>query len=231
MCRRFQAQSKDNKAQVLPTFNFVLGEPLVSLLGFYDGPNPGNALDAFNHGTPLTNQWKVRDFGNLVTSTPSNDTGNTRGLFHTVSVKNLTLPIMMQVINQTKFWGTRLLRSDTFISYDVEPFAFDYSRNAIDSAWPHNSNGLPINIYYAWALPTDDDFYHAAAIESARVLTETAIADGQQLDGLSLYPNYALAGTPVAEMYGGNVQRLASVEQAIDPNNVMKDLTTFFDFE
>ena len=228
--RSFQANSKDNKAQVLPTFNSLLGVMEVSLLGFYDGPNPGDAFNAFKIARPLDNGWKVRNFDSLVRSSPSNDTGNTRGLFHTVSVKNLTLPIMNQVINQTKYWSAHLLRSGVFVSYDVEPFAYDYSRNAVDSAWPHTSNGLPINLYYTWTLAADDAYFHAAAIESARVLTDTAIADGQQLDDVTLYPNYALYDTPVAEMYGANLARLASVEKAIDPNNVMKNLTTFFNF-
>lgn len=207
----------------------MLGEPGVSLLGFYDGPDPGTALDAFNHGTTFTDGWEVREFADLVTSAPANATSGTRGLFHTVSVQNLTSSVMSQVINQTKYWGSRPLRSGVFISYDVEPFAFDYSRNAVDSAWPHKSNALPINIYYAWTSATDDSYYHDAALESAQILTQTAKADGQQ--ELPLYPNYCLADTPVTQMYGSNVQRIASIAKAIDPDNIMRFLTTFFKFE
>jgi hypothetical protein len=33
--------------------------------------------------------------------------------------------------------------------------------------------------------------------------------------------NYALFGTPLKDMYGGNVERLPEIRAAIDPNDVM----------
>jgi hypothetical protein len=48
-----------------------------------------------------------------------------------------------------------------------------------------------------------------------------ALADGQDVSHAALYPNYALFGTPLEDMYGGNVERLRKIRAAIDPEDVM----------
>jgi len=57
---------------------------------------------------------------------------------------------------------------------------------------------------------------HAAIRESACRL--------QQLSGTSkapLYPNYAIYDTPLEMIYGANLPRLCSLQQCVDPDNVM----------
>jgi hypothetical protein len=51
--------------------------------------------------------------------------------------------------------------------------------------------------------------------------TLTALEDGQNLSNAAGYPNYALYGTPLKDMYGGNVERLRAIRAAIDPDDVM----------
>lgn len=230
----FSNKNKDAKAQTIPTFNTVSGIPGVSLLGFYDGPDPGTALSYFDApattAKPLTDGWKAQSFTSLVRSAPANATAGTRGLFHTVSLKGYSLPLLQTIANQSVYWGTRPFRSATFISYDVEPFLPDWADgNAKDAAWPHANGPLPLNLYFAWLNPADDQFYRQAAIESARLITEQANAEGQNLDQFVLYPNYALDNTPPAQVFGDSLDRLAQLKQRFDPNDVMRQ-TTYFPF-
>ena len=48
-----------------------------------------------------------------------------------------------------------------------------------------------------------------------------ALADGQNVSHAAVYVNYALFGTPLKEIYGGNVERLRKIRAAIDPEDVM----------
>jgi hypothetical protein len=48
-----------------------------------------------------------------------------------------------------------------------------------------------------------------------------ALADGQDVSRAALYPNYAISGTPLEDMYGGNVKRLRKIRAEIDPKDVM----------
>jgi hypothetical protein len=55
---------------------------------------------------------------------------------------------------------------------------------------------------------------------SDNILT-TALADGQNVSHAAVYPNYALFGRPLEDMYGENVERLRKIRAVIDPDNVM----------
>ena len=48
-----------------------------------------------------------------------------------------------------------------------------------------------------------------------------ALADGQNVSHAAVYPNYALFGTPLEDMYGENVERLRKIRAAIDPEDLM----------
>jgi hypothetical protein len=60
-------------------------------------------------------------------------------------------------------------------------------------------------------------------------LTEAGIRDGQDLKNAAHYTNYALYGTPLEQMYGGNVERLRRIRGLYDPFRIM-DLTGGFKF-
>ena len=53
----------------------------------------------------------------------------------------------------------------------------------------------------------------------ADAIRDAALADGQSVS--HKYVNYALFGTPLEDMYGGNVERLRMIRATIDPNDVM----------
>ena len=55
----------------------------------------------------------------------------------------------------------------------------------------------------------------------ADTIRDVALKDGQNLSHAAKYPNYALFGTPLEDMYGGNVEKLRKIKAAIDPDDVM----------
>lgn len=170
-------------------------------------------------------------FLDLVQSSPSNITSGHRGLFHTVSLQRYSEPLLKQIVNQSNYYGSQVSgESNFFISYDVEPFLNTYGKGRFGSAWPHNTSPLPLNIYFAWFSSNDDSFFRKAAIDSANLLTNQALAEGQELSSFSLYPNYAINSTSATQLYGtDNAAILQKTKVKYDPDNVM-GLTTFFDF-
>jgi hypothetical protein len=68
---------------------------------------------------------------------------------------------------------------------------------------------------------TFDEDFHDAARSSAKALFNVAISEGQSLQGVPLYPNYAIYDTPLVNIYGSNLPRLQSLQSKVDPHNVM----------
>ncbi|EST04759.1 FAD linked oxidase, N-terminal [Kalmanozyma brasiliensis GHG001] len=228
----FSENSKDPKASLLPTFNYLLA-PGVIALAFYDGPNPPagtfRQLEDTTKVRPLVDGWKTQSQTQLTKGIPSDLNGNQRGAFHTVSLQKYSKELLDLIIAESKKYGAIApLRSATLISYDVEPF-LPYSQYAKDAAWPHNTNALPLNLYFAWTNPLEDTFWQNAMKTSAAKITALARQQGQNLDDQYLYPNYALRDTPLSSLYGPNLARLQAIKKANDPQDVM-GLTTYFPF-
>jgi hypothetical protein len=129
-----------------------------------------------------------------------------------------------------QFWASSLLPPfRLFLSYDIEPFLpsalapVGPNSTTFPTAYPPpGSRALqPINILFSWLFSASDEVMHTAARESARQLNNVAMADGQDLTGAVLYPNYALADTPLVDLYGENVGPLEELKSAVDPGNVM----------
>jgi FAD/FMN-containing dehydrogenase len=118
------------------------------------------------------------------------------------------------------------------MTYIVEPFlSSTLSHTALSSAYPPTrAYGFsPFVIYFAWADPQYDAVFYQATKEAARRITEAAVKEGLRLNEAEKYPNYAIYGTRVEEMYGGNVDRLRELRKRVDPENVMS-LTGGFRF-
>ncbi|OCH91179.1 FAD-binding domain-containing protein [Obba rivulosa] len=222
---KFATEVTDPKASIITTYNFLLGEAGVSQLLFYDGPTPPSGIfDDFLAIQSFTSDVSTRSFLSLVQASPSNATSGTRAIFHTVSLLEYSASMLDAVLNETTFWGERLgLDSATFISYDVEPFLPSVFSHGSDSAYPPDrSRGLlPLNIYFAWTLPTSDDIMQDAALQSASFLTQKAVAGGQDITDAALYGNYAIFSTQLSQIYGSNLARLQTIKAQYDPQNVM----------
>ncbi|CAF4296575.1 unnamed protein product [Adineta steineri] len=148
------------------------------------------------------------------------------GRFHTVSVRNISQAIVEKVRDLfIEYAFPNILFGGTLVNFAIEPFLPSYFDKSQGGAYPHSpSNPLfPIVIQFGWLLELDDETFINATQTVAKALLQTAIEDGQDIEGLEeiLYPNYALIGTPLTKMYGNNVDRLKSIRQQWDPDNVM----------
>ncbi|CEL58450.1 hypothetical protein RSOLAG1IB_08557 [Rhizoctonia solani AG-1 IB] len=221
----FAANVTDPKASIITTYNFLLGWPGVSLLMFYDGPNPpAGIFERFTSIPHLTSDVSTRSFLSLVGASPANSTYGLRGAFNTVSVKNYSLPLLKQVLNQSTTWGGHAsLKSGFFISYDVEPFLPSMNKRSKGGAYPHDDFLVPLNLYYAWLSESQDKWYHSTLEDSARVIREQAISEGQDIGGAKQikYGNYASATEDLASLYGPNLGRLKTIKAKYDPANIM----------
>ncbi|KAJ7615823.1 FAD-binding domain-containing protein [Roridomyces roridus] len=219
----------DPKAAIIPAINFLLGAPGVSHLMFYDGLTPPSGIfDNFLAIPALLTDVSTRSFLSLVQAAPSNVTTGERGFFHTVSLLDYTPNIISAIINETKFWGSALtLAGATFISYDIEPFLptlYTHGAPGVTTAYPPsrtNPGAIPLNLYFAWALPTSDSIIHDALVASAQQLMSVAQGEGQDLSKLGLYTNYALYDTPLERICGANLPRLREIRASVDPEGVM----------
>lgn len=75
---------------------------------------------------------------------------------------------------------------------------------------------------YNWNSEEFDSDWHNAAVASSAHIRNVAVAQGQK-DVLRspVYPNYALAGTPLKDMFGDNLPALRALKARVDPDNVM----------
>ncbi|KAF5872628.1 putative fad binding domain-containing protein [Botrytis fragariae] len=220
---KFQQENTDDKAQVILTINGGL-VPNAILISFYDGPTRPAAFDPFNNvgAIPLISNVEPQSFASFAKATPSNLQAGYRGAFHTMMTTSLTVGFMQAVYNESSFYGAlAILHSGTFISYDIEPFT-DYGRYATDSAFPHASSPLPLNLYFAWTLPIEDAFWRGIMQQSIDHLTEVAKREGIYSEDQYAYPNYALSTYGGAQLYGPtNAARLRAIQTKYDPNGVM----------
>ncbi|KAJ7655937.1 hypothetical protein B0H17DRAFT_1098624 [Mycena rosella] len=223
---KFASTVTDPKAAIIPAYNFLLGQPGISHIMFYDGPTPpAGIFDAFLAIPHLTEDVQTRSFLSLVTSAPSNATTGSRGAFHTVSLLSYSPTMVDAIVNETNFWGAKLaLAGASFISYDIEPFLPSiYMHNTLPTAFPPSRGPgyQPLNLYFAWELAAFDATFHNALQQSAAHLTQVALNDGQDISGAPLYTNYALYDTPLERIYGANLPRLRMIKSEVDPGNVM----------
>jgi hypothetical protein len=122
---------------------------------------------------------------------------------------------------------------DTIIFFDLDVFESDIFTHGGPSAYPPDRSHtiLPSNLLVEWndeSLDKDKYVYNSVRSLSGSII-EAGIEDGQDLKNAAHYPNYALYGTPLEEMYGQNVKRLRAIKRKYDPFRVM-DLTGGFKF-
>ncbi len=83
------------------------------------------------------------------------------------------------------------------------------------SAYPSSRDhvAFPTNLNLQWLSESEDDTFHDAARQTAERLGG---------EGESIYPNYALYGTPVVDMFGEEgVKRMEATRERVDPHGVM----------
>jgi hypothetical protein len=126
---------------------------------------------------------------------------------------------------RSQFWGERLYVQDknvTVVSV-IETFDKGLFSYGSDSAYPPDRSRavFPSALAVEWSNSSLDDTMASTLRNFADAIRDAALADGQNVSHAAKYPNYALFGTPLKDMYGGNVERLRKIRAAIDPDDVM----------
>ena len=129
--------------------------------------------------------------------------------------------------------GDKLSEEDeeTFILFNLDPFESDIFTHGGPSAYPPDRSHavLPSSLFVAWnnkSLDKDKYVYDSLRNLSASII-EAGIKDGQDLMDAAHYPNNAIYGTPIEQIYGKNVERLRSIKKKYDLFRIM-DLTGGF---
>jgi hypothetical protein len=132
-----------------------------------------------------------------------------------------------------QFWGKNLAPLDdtVLVAAALEPFGSGLFSHGSPSAYPPDRSHaiFPTDLSVSWSDPSLDEKIADVLRESAETIRNVALADGQNVSDAAVYVNYALFGTPLEDMYGGNVPRLREIKAKIDPERVM-DLAGGFKF-
>jgi hypothetical protein len=104
-----------------------------------------------------------------------------------------------------------------------EPFDKGVFSHGSGSAYPPDRSQavFPSAITIRWSDASLDETMAFALRQISDTIRAVALAEGQDVSHAAVYPNYALFGRPLEDMYGENVGMLRSIRAAIDPEDVM----------
>ncbi|KAH6627469.1 hypothetical protein F5144DRAFT_621651 [Chaetomium tenue] len=210
--QRFFEESKDPKAQIITTFDGSgLGVTSLTLF-FYDGPEKPEIFDMFDGMLTTLDNTGKKSYKKLINSFPAEIVLNARGTFGSFSTTRLTNRFNEAVKQEVEDIGKiSALHGGTMVSYEIEPF-IDYGKHAKPGAFPHADSLLPLNLYFAWAKESDDEWWYATARQSLARLKQVAKEEGIYEDTFLDYSNYVFADTPAEKMYGvENTKRLRQI--------------------
>jgi hypothetical protein len=124
-----------------------------------------------------------------------------------------------------QLWGTRLwaLDKNATLSSTLEAFDKGVFSHGSGSAYPPDRSHavFPSVVIIEWSDASLDEMVVFALRQISKAIRAAALADGQNVSHAAKYANYALFGTPLEDIYGGNVDRLRGIRAAIDPEGVM----------
>ncbi|KAF8869587.1 hypothetical protein CPB84DRAFT_1803858 [Gymnopilus junonius] len=220
----------DPKAAILVSLGTMEADGpamLLNFIAFYDGPSPpAGIFDVFQELAPeeTSELWKTRTFLDFVQNAMYYEGSlDRRGAFHTVGLSRYTSELLEAVWEQNERWGSKIPPATTrnLLTYSVEPFLPNILSHGSPSAYPPDRSIAfsPFPIYLSWKDPK----YDAELQEIMKKVTQE-VQDAADKYGIMTgprYPNYAISGTPLEEMYGKNVEKLKEVKAKVDPSNLM----------
>ncbi|KAF8492578.1 hypothetical protein F5888DRAFT_1857925, partial [Russula emetica] len=199
---------------------------LVTVFFFYDAPTPSGVFDELLAIPAIGGNVSTSSFSDYVQRlSPTSDYHGHRVFFNDAPVTRHSPAVFDAFVNQTKFWGERLYAQDknVTVSSTVEAFDKGFFSYGNDSAYPPDRSQavFPSAITVEWSNSSLDDTMASALRKFADAIHNVALADEQNVSHAAKYVNYALFGTPLKDMYGGNIERLRKIRAAIDPEDVM----------
>ncbi|KAG7445392.1 FAD dependent oxidoreductase [Guyanagaster necrorhizus] len=222
---KFCSEVTDPKAGMLIVYGYISGEVLhIVYLGtqiFYDGPTPPNGIfDDFLAIPALEQDVTTRSFFDLINSTSAsiNLSAGYRTVYNEIPTLNYSEANIEGIVDEVNFWGRTLSAHGAFVvSYALEPFLPSLLAHASagSSAYPGSRKQvvLPTNVNLQWPSESEDSVFHDAARRTAQKLG---------VKGVPIYPNYAIYGTPVVDMYGEEgLGRMEAARERVDPDGVM----------
>ena len=105
----------------------------------------------------------------------------------------------------------------------LEPYDNGLFSHGSDSAYPPDRSHaiFPTVLIAVWSNSSLDETMAFALRNISNTIHAVALTDRQNVSHAAVYVNYALPGTPLEDIYGGNVERLRQIKAAIDPEDVM----------
>ncbi|KAH9037371.1 FAD-binding domain-containing protein [Lactarius deliciosus] len=221
---KFVSEPHDHKALQLGEFVYANGTLLFGISLFYDGPEPPQGL--YDELLNLPSASKSIVEGSFVEFVDSQLLpGFKRGYLSSAPILHYTEPIMNAFMNETEFYGKKLSQYDpsVLVVYTIDPFESDLFTHGSPSAYPPDRTRpvFPSSIYYGWTDESVDKHMDDAIRTSTATLERAGIQDGQDLENAPAYVNYAISGTPLEKIYGGNLQRLREIRAKYDPEDIM----------
>ncbi|KAN0115751.1 FAD-binding domain containing protein [Russula decolorans] len=217
-------QNNDTKAASGVYLTYSSDSFLASVFFFYDAPTPSGVFDELLTIPAIGGNVSTSSFSDYVQNLgPVSDFHGRRVFSHDAPVTRHSPAVFDAFVNQTKFWGERLYAQDKNLTLTstIETFDKGIFSHGNDSAYPPDRSHavFPSGLNVEWSNSSLDDTMAFALRNFADAIRDAALADGQNV--AHKYVNYALFGTPLEDMYGGNVERLRRIRAAIDPNDVM----------
>ncbi|KAH9972620.1 FAD-binding domain-containing protein [Lactifluus volemus] len=221
---KFLTREHDHKGAQQAQFIYINGTVVMSLSLFYDGPEPPEGLyDELLQLSTLSRSIFKGSFTDFITGTflPTFP----RGYFDGIPMVRFTQPVIEAHANESKFWGEALSKYDenVVVVYTFDQYEPGFLTHGGPSAYPPDRSRafLTSNIFVGWSKESVDKLVEDAVRSSRATLIAAGINDGQDLKNAVRYPNYALFGTAVEEMYGEHVGRLREIRKKYDPFDIM----------
>ncbi|KAK0184491.1 FAD dependent oxidoreductase [Armillaria mellea] len=218
---KFCSEVTDPKAAILIVYGYTSGQVILSTQMFYDGPTLLDGIfDDFLAIPALAQDITTRSFSDLINGTVAimNASTGYRTVYNDIPLLNYSQSSIDSIIDEVTFWGPMLsVHGANIVSYALEPFLPSLLTHAPagSSAYPGSRDhaAFPTNLNMQWVSESEDSVFHDAAMETAERLG----AEGEMM-----YPNYAIYGTPVVDMFGEEgVKRMEATRERVDPHGVM----------
>ncbi|PBK85371.1 FAD dependent oxidoreductase [Armillaria gallica] len=218
---KFCSEVTDPKAGMIIVYGYTSGQVILSTQMFYDGPDPPDGIfDDFLAIPAFAQDVTTRSFSELINSTVPTINASTgyRTVYNHIPTLEYSASNIEAVIDEVNFWGPVLsTHGPNVVAYSMEPFLPNLLTHAPagSSAYPSSRDhvAFPTNVNLLWLSESEDDTFHDAARRTAERLGA---------EGESIYPNYALYGTPVVDMFGEEgVKRMEATRERVDPHGVM----------